>query len=93
MRSIDGKFSTDGGKIFNTVSGEEIPEDEPLFLLRARDNNALFAITAYLNECEEVGCNDLHLAGIAKIRQRFMDFAVNHPSRMKQPGITRHLKL
>jgi hypothetical protein len=93
QRSIDGKFSTDGTRIFNTVSGETIPDDEPLFLLRGRDAVALRAITAYLNECEEYGCNDLHLAGIQQARQKFTEFAINHPQRMKQPGVTKHLKL
>jgi hypothetical protein len=93
MRKIDGKFSTDGNRIFNTVSGEEIPEDEPLLLFRARDQFALVGITSYLNECDESGCNDLHLAGLHQAHEKFTRFAVEHPERMKQPGITRHLKL
>ena len=52
MQRIDGKFSTDGLRIFNTVSGEEIPKDEPLFLLRARDHYALVAIDAYQGATE-----------------------------------------
>jgi hypothetical protein len=92
MRTIDGKFSTDGIAIFNTVSGEKIPEDEPLFLLRARDGFALSAINAYQAACEDA-CNDLHLAGIQQVREKFCRFEAEHPERMKQPGITKHLKL
>lgn len=94
---IDGKFSmkygTSGGRIINTVSGEEIPEDEPLFLLRARDNNAIALLHSYLNICKKRGCNDLHLAGIQQVLDKFQAFATNHPERMKQPGITKHLQL
>src|SRR5664279_1923239 len=36
-RRLDGKFSHDGTQVFNTVSGVAIPEDEPIFILRARD--------------------------------------------------------
>ena len=91
--NIDGKFSCDGEKIFNTVSGEPIPDNEPRFLLRARDEVALYALRIYREECIEFGCNDLHLAGIDNRIKAFEDFAVQHPERMKQPGITRHLKL
>lgn len=91
-RVIDGKFSTDGVRIFNTVSEEEIPDDEPLFLLRARDWYALVAINAYQGATESE-CNDLHKAGIQQVREKFCQFAAEHPERMKQPGITRHLKL
>jgi hypothetical protein len=97
MRKIDGKFSmkygVSGGQIVNTVSGEVIPEDEPLFLLRGRDHNALYAINAYRDACERDGCNELHMAGSQQVREKFCQFAAEHPERMKQPGITRHLKL
>lgn len=91
-RKIDGKFSTDGVRIFNTVSGEVIPDDEPLFLLRGRDDYALVAIHAYQAATEDV-CNELHKAGIQQVREKFCQFAAEHPERMKQPGVTRHLKL
>lgn len=92
MRNIDGKFSTDGSRVFNTVSGADIPDFEPLFVLRARDYLALSAIDAYQKECE-LECNELHLAGIQQVREKFCRFAAEHPELMKQPGITRHLKL
>ena len=91
-RKIDGKFSTNGTRIFNTVSGQEIPEDEPLFLLRARDWNAMDALQAYQESCSR-DCNDLHQAGIRQVIEKFKNFRLAHPGRMKQPGITKHLKL
>ena len=93
MRNIDGKFSTDGTKIFNTVSGEEIPADEPLFLLRGRDALAVKAIKAYLIAAIVEDCNDLHVAGIEQVKKKFKHFAEANPERMKEPGVTRHIKL
>ena len=92
MRNIDGKFSTDGTKIFNAVSGEEIHEDEPLFLLRARDVHALQALRQYLHDVR-MDCNDLHVEGTLKAIGKFEKFKHDNPERMKEPGVTRHLKL
>jgi hypothetical protein len=92
-RLIDGKFGIFSGKIVNLVSGEVIPEDEPLFLFRGRDPFAMRALVLYLAECGAGGCNDLHQAGITQALQKFGTFAREHSERMKQPGVTRHLKL
>lgn len=92
MRNIDGKFSTDGSRIFNTVSGEEIPEDEPLFLLRARDVLAMPTICYYM-ELAGKSTNDLHQAGVRQVIRDFGEFSISNPDRMKEPGKTRHLKL
>ena len=35
----------------------------------------------------------LHLAGIKQQIRKFIEFRNAHPERMKQPGVTRHLKL
>jgi hypothetical protein len=90
---IDGKFSCDGTRIFNTVSGEEMPSDEPRFIIRGRDRNALDALLKYRRSCVSDGCNDLHLAGIDNVIAAFEKFVLEHPDRMKEPGVTRHLKL
>src|ERR1700723_1133513 len=93
LRQLDGKFSVHPTKgIVNTVSGETIPEDEPLFLLRGRDHHALEAIQAYRSICAN-DCNELHLDGISQAANKFAEFRIDHPERMKQPGVTRHLKL
>lgn len=90
---IDGKFSTNGTRVFNTVSGEDVPKDEPLFVLRARDRNAIDTLYEYRQACQNDGCNELHLAGIDQTINAFEKFFMEHPERMKQPGYTRHLKL
>jgi|ERR1017187_9350667 hypothetical protein len=96
--TIDGKF-TIGEKyatefeIINIVSGESIPEDEPLFLLRGRDGLALGRLEQYRAACVEAGCNELHIAGVNQVLSKFRKFREEHPERMKQPGITKHLRL
>lgn len=89
---IDGKFEVRDGRIVNKVSGEPIPDDEPRFLLRARDHHAYQTLMHYLALCEE-DCNSLHLEGTKQTIRKFIDFTNAHPERMKQPGVTKHLKL
>jgi hypothetical protein len=93
MKDIDSKYATDGTYLYNKVSGEVLPEDEPLFLLRARDILAVDAIQHYLNLCNANKCVESHLLGVIEVLRRFENFQVEHPDRMKQPGITGHVKL
>lgn len=88
---IDDKFHVwPDGLIRNRVSGEAIPHDEPLFLLRARDINALAALYRYRQVCAE--CKLSHLAGIDRTIGRFLQYAHANPERMKQPGVTEHIR-
>jgi hypothetical protein len=93
MKAIDGKYGTDGTYLYNLVSGEVLPDDEPLFLLRARDRLAVGIILEYLRSCMEDDCTDLHVQGVREVLIKFEHFRREHPERMKQPGITKHLKL
>jgi hypothetical protein len=93
FRKLDGKFSHDGTCIVNTVSGEAIPADEPIFILRGRDTRALAALVSYKYDCVVTGCNQLHLDGIEQAVRKFKWFKEQSPERMKQPGVTRHLRL
>lgn len=88
MRALDNKFSIDGDEIRNTRTGEAIPRDEPVFLLRARDYLAVNVLTSYLAYAQEDGCSRAHLQGIADTIQEFSEFQAAHPERMKQPGST-----
>lgn len=93
MRKLDRKFSIDGERIVNTVSGEEIPLDEPLFLLRARDVLALRALVDYRDQAVAKGCDATHIWSVSATFNDFLTFATSHPERMKQPGITRHIQV
>lgn len=75
------KYGIENGKIVNRQSGDVIPEDEPIFLLRARDRHAIFALTKYLQACEDASQRE---AVWFRINQ-FVDWAQRHPDRMKEP--------
>lgn len=90
-RKIDGKFHVEGSRIVKTPNGEVLPEDEPLFLFRARDYLAAAALTFYLEQGIKDGCTEYWEKGVRKELRRFLQFAKRHPERMKQPGVTRGL--
>jgi hypothetical protein len=89
-RNIDGKFAINSeGQIFKKSNGEILPEDEPLFLLRARDYLALPLLKHYLTLSVDDNCTAYHISGLLDIVNQFEEFAVEHADRMKQPGCTR----
>lgn len=70
------------GRIVNRATGKPIPDDEPVFILRAKDVNATAALAAYL----EAVFNDTEHAEAVQARiDAFDAFAAAHPERMKQP--------
>jgi hypothetical protein len=91
MRRVDSKYSVDGDKIVKTLTGAEVPANEPLFLLRARDHNALPTLRAYQNICLQDMCLAEHIVGIENMIREFEKFEKENPHSMKQPGITRGL--
>jgi len=58
-----------------------VPDDEPLFILRAQDRKALPAIVAY---CEILDNID-HRASVKKTINDFREFQAKNPERMKEP--------
>jgi hypothetical protein len=89
MRKLDEKFHIEGDQIIKTANGEAIPEDEPVFLIRARDRLAIAALLHYRDISQQDGCNDYHFSHLDKDIQAFREFRDKHPERMKQPSITR----
>lgn len=90
MRKIDSKFHIENDQIIKTSSGQAIPEDEPCFLIRARDYLALPLLRHYRRLCVDDGCTDFQIAGNDAIEE-FERFSAEHHERMKQPGITKGL--
>jgi len=94
--AIDGKFgvTSDGEfKIVNLVSGEAIPDDEPLFLLRGRDDLAVQTLNDYYRYCCSSECKESHVEAAWATLMKFNDFRNEHPESMKQPGITGHIDI
>jgi hypothetical protein len=85
----DRKFKFEGGKFVNRVSGEAIPDDEPVIIFRARDRHALAVLRHY-----QLLVGDPHHQRAVQDRiDEFTAYQRAHPERMKEPGITRHIKL
>jgi hypothetical protein len=85
VKVIDGKFSCDGNRIINVNTSEPIPDDEPVFLLRAKDKAAIRALSEYGVECTRIGSPQTHLDAIA---DRIADFAIwqaDHKPTLKVP--------
>jgi hypothetical protein len=70
-----------GGTLFNRVSGEAIPADEPVFIFRARDHYAARVIAHYMVYLPPSD----HRVAVEQRARDFYSFAVAHPDRMKEP--------
>jgi hypothetical protein len=76
------KYTTNAdGRIVNRASGNPIPDDEPVFILRAKDANAIKALRSYHMNCH----NFAHRKIVAGRIADFERFAAEHPERMKEP--------
>jgi hypothetical protein len=69
------------GRLVNKQTGVPIPDDEPVFIFRAKDKYALAILVGY-----QIVCANLeHKALINKSIQAFRDFANANPELMKEP--------
>ena len=77
------KYDVDArsGRIFNRTTGENIPENEPVMILRAKDKNAAMAIAYYKKLCS----NKNHAKIIKGRLHDFVEFSHNYPEKMKEP--------
>lgn len=77
-------ISQKDGRLVNRATGEPIPDDEPVFVLRGKDLLAIDVLQAYQSHVYVSG--DLGQAGAVNQRiADFIDFANAHPERMKSP--------
>ena len=75
------KYTVNGRAIVNRSSGEAIPEDEPVFIFRARDVHAREALEAYACVLQA----DSHRDAVVQRVADFAGFERAHPERMKVP--------
>jgi hypothetical protein len=75
------KYGIVDNKIVNRATGIAIPDDEPVFILRAKDRAAMFLLDAYLDRVE----NETHADSVAVAMRNFQNFAKNNSDRMKEP--------
>lgn len=72
------------GRIVNRRTGRAIPDDEPVFILRAQDKLALQTLLAYRSA---VGAEGLNPDSIGERILAFSAFAERNPDRMKLPNV------
>jgi hypothetical protein len=80
--SQEPKYTVLGGRLINRATGKPIPDDEPVFVLRAKDRNAVHMIMHYRSMC--LGNVEHYHAVDARVGH-FLRFAEQHPLRMKSP--------
>ncbi len=67
--------------IVNRATDEPIPDDEPIFIFRARDWHAIAALKHYQWRCKDEQHRDVVEVRIAD----FLRFRLEHEDRMKEP--------
>ena len=75
------KYAFVDGRVQNKASGEFIPLDEPVFILRGRDRHAAATIRDYMMRCND----DEHRQIILQRAEQFEGFAEANADRMKEP--------
>jgi len=75
------KYCIREGRLVNRQSGEAIPDDEPVFVLRAQDLHAIEAIRFYRGVCQ----NREHKERITEVVDRFATFKNDYPARVREP--------
>lgn len=66
-------------------SGNPFGDDEPVFLLRARDVTSGAVLRAYRDQCETYGAPQEHLASIAEVEATFAWWQDEHADLVKVP--------
>jgi len=75
------KYKIVDGKLVNRQSGEAIPDDEPVFILRARDRHAFGLLQRYAGLAKD----EKHREAVFVRIVQFKNWAEMHPDRMKEP--------
>ncbi len=62
-----------------------IPKDEPIFIIRAKDQVSVLVLMNYLAHAKKAGCSNEFLAEIAHIGNDFTDWRLKNPGKVKVP--------
>jgi hypothetical protein len=77
--AVDGKY---GRVTFERTPHTPIPDDEPVFILRAQDELAPDAIIEYAESCREAGSPQEHLSAIYEAHRKFLDWQQTHDTKI-----------
>lgn len=75
------KYCISNNQLVKRVGLKPVPDDEPVFILRAQDRKALAALTAYHAVVDTLE----QKASITTSIEDFRVFQYQHPERMKEP--------
>ena len=75
------KYGIRGGRLYNRMSGDKIPDNEPVFVFRAKDRKAVAALHFYAGICDNVE----HINAVQSRIAEFQEFARRQPRMMKHP--------
>ncbi|HAL45497.1 MAG: hypothetical protein A2Y12_08805 [Planctomycetes bacterium GWF2_42_9] len=75
------KYKIENNQIINIKTGVAIPDNEPVFILRAKDTNALSAIGEYYGICDNVE----HSAAVGAVFRKFADWQDSNQEIVKEP--------
>jgi hypothetical protein len=79
MMAHDAKY----GRV--TTEKKDIPDDEPVFLIRAQDEGAVSAINGYAEVAYSVGASDAFVEWVRTIADEIRDWQEEHRDRVKVP--------
>jgi hypothetical protein len=72
------------GKV--TTEHGDIPEDEPVLVLRARDKTTCPLLNGYRELCRKAGSPQRHIDLIEQAYTRFADWQEAHPDQVRTPA-------
>lgn len=89
-RYLGEKYYIEEGKLFKS-NGVEVPLDEPVFLLRAKDICAVPTLLDYKDYCAKNGVNKEQIEQLYDIISDFAKWAAKNKDKMKLPNSTKGL--
>jgi len=73
------------GDVFNNRTGVIVPDDEPVFLIRAKDRFAMDILRVYHDLCVKAALPVAQLESLAKADAEVRDWRLKHADRVKNP--------
>lgn len=84
--SQETKYDVDArGRLVNRVSGESIPDDEPVMIFRAKDARSIPILQGYVDQLQAAGLT-IAAATAAATLERFVAFQNSHADRVRDPN-------
>lgn len=82
IETQEPKYGTNRShRIINRATKEAIPDDEPIFIFRGKDANAVRTLAYYHGLCCDAGQKE----AVATRVDAFREFAKRNPDRMGEP--------